>query len=711
MTAFRTGTLLFTLAACALLVLTQNAAASANAPIQVKREPRKVHVSTPQMDLLFNLQTGRWEAEWKGRAALRPAIHGADCAVKLDNGTQVTASEYSGHTCLASDIAPIKDSLGSGTQIVIHHRMAGQPELRQIFRVYSNCSYFFVRLEAVSSHLLSTHDISPVVIDSAKTPGAAVDLGSGDKPRTLFVPYDNDSFIRYDSDYASSSFETTAVYDNASRHGFVIGSVTHDLWKTGITMGGTAPHRLTELRVFGGVTGKDTRDTQPHGSVIGTVVASPQVLVGYFPDWRDGMETYGRVNARLSPPIVWAGTVPIGWNSWAAYMTSVSSANYLAASDFLKATMQPLDSAAWTATYVNLDSFWDNFSVEKKIEDVRQIHARGQKAGIYWTPFVYWGSDLTQKVEGTGGRYTYGDAVLKDASGKPLPTLDGGLPMDPTHPATLERIDWECSQFVAWGFDFVKLDFLTHGSLEGIHFDPHITTGTAAYNAGMARVTADLSPSKIGRPFFISLSIAPLFPAGYGHSRRISCDTFGTIGNSEYMLNSLTYGWWQGGTIYAFNDGDHAVLYQAHGQPVTTPAEGRSRLNASVVAGSLILDSDDLLDPKARERVIPLLSNKEVMALAKEGKSFRPVEGDTGDQASDVFVRANHASGDFYVGVFNYSPSSPVTKHLDFSRLGLSPSAHYRVYDLWTRQISSAHGKLSVDLEAGSSTLLRLTHE
>ena len=45
-------------------------------------------------------------------------------------------------------------------------------------------------------------------------------------------------------------------------------------------------------------------------------------------------------------------------------------------------------------------------------------------------------------------------------------------------------------------------------------------------------------------PYVISLSIAPIFPGQYAHGRRISCDVFGTINWTEYMLNSLSYGWW-----------------------------------------------------------------------------------------------------------------------------------------------------------------------
>ena len=63
--------------------------------------------------------------------------------------------------------------------------------------------------------------------------------------------------------YVSS--ELTAIYDNTSRNGLVIGSVTHDTWKTGIYWSGSND-KLNELRVYGGFTSStSTWDTIPHG--------------------------------------------------------------------------------------------------------------------------------------------------------------------------------------------------------------------------------------------------------------------------------------------------------------------------------------------------------------------------------------------------------------------------------------------------------------
>lgn len=80
------------------------------------------------------------------------------------------------------------------------------------------------------------------------------------------------------------------------------------------------------------------------------------------------------------------------------------------------------------------------------------------------------------------------------------------------------------------------------------------------------------------------------------------------------------------------------MLYQAKGHNVVSDAEARSRINASAIAGTISLDSVDLTNPNAQVRVAQLLENREILALAASGRTFRP-EGDTGDAAADTLVR------------------------------------------------------------------------
>src|SRR5437762_525518 len=83
--------------------------------------------------------------------------------------------------------------------------------------------------------------------------------------------------------------EAAAFYDNVTRNGIVVGSVTHDTWKSGVYYAGSNG-KLDAMNVFGGAVDKTlTHDVLPHGKVRGASVASPVMFVGYAADWRDAM--------------------------------------------------------------------------------------------------------------------------------------------------------------------------------------------------------------------------------------------------------------------------------------------------------------------------------------------------------------------------------------------------------------------------------------
>jgi hypothetical protein len=86
------------------------------------------------------------------------------------------------------------------------------------------------------------------------TPGG-VDLGTNSDNRALIVPFDNDSFtFSYNAmpiNNTSSSYEISAFFDNTSRNGLVVGTVTHDAWKTGVYFQGSN-NKLDVLNVYGG---------------------------------------------------------------------------------------------------------------------------------------------------------------------------------------------------------------------------------------------------------------------------------------------------------------------------------------------------------------------------------------------------------------------------------------------------------------------------
>jgi hypothetical protein len=613
------------------------------------------------------------------------------------DGARKVANFYAGvqlATYTTTTMYRTRSCVVRGNQAVVTSTAPGLPTIEQSF-VLDGGNKFLARATVIGDGL-ATNWISPVVVD---TPGG-LDVGSDGDVRVLQVPFDNDAWVSYDARAITgastgTSYEVAAIYDNTTRNGIVIGSVTHDTWKTGVFYVGSKG-KLDAMNAFGGAVDPAwTRDVLPHGKVTGRSIASPIIFVGYAPDWRDLMEEYAAANLAIRPPLAWNGGVPFGWNSWGTLQDKVMYQQAIGVSDFVKGNLQGAGFANDGVVYINLDSYWDNLSGDQLDAFVAHCHVNGQKAGIYWTPFVDWGKSATRPVEGSS--YLYSDVWLRNGSGDPI-ELDHAYAIDPTHPGTRARIDKFIDEFKRRGFEYVKLDFLTHGALESsVRFDPTVETGIQAYNQGMQYVV-----DRIAGTMFISESIAPIFPHGFAHARRVSCDAFGAalgLTSTHYQMNSASYGWWINRHLYRFNDPDQMVFAGF------SATDNMSRLVSAVVSGTVFLNGDDLTRAPAQALARAYLTNNRINDVARLGTAFRPVEGNTGTDPSSALVL--HEGGATYLAVFNFG-SAAVTASVDLARAGLDATTRYDVTDLWSGAASTARGALSAPVDAGSARLFAL---
>jgi alpha-galactosidase len=682
--------------------------------VRLSLNEERLIVDNGLMTIESNLRDGTMSFRWRNGSALT----GLFSETAYGRGF-VRTSACGSHLVDESSIREVNDGFGHGISWSIKHIEHGVPVLRQRFYCYEGLPYILMELEVESDTEWETGEMTPLA--ALRNDGTILSTSASietvkEELRVLFVPFDNDKWVRYGAypiPCSVESYEVTAVYGAESRSGIVLGSVRHDFWKTAIQVEGTFAGEISRLRVFGGASGLHTRDTLRHGTTRGLVNVSPLIFVGSFDDYRDGMEAYGRANAVLEPMLPWEGGVPFGWNSWSAVMGRLDLDVYVHTSDFIRQELQDDGFHGDDGVvYINFDAFWNKLTSEELSEAVRRVKGNGQKPGIYFSPFAYWGKDPELPIEGYDGQYKYRDILLKDETGTVLPTLDGAYAIDLSHPVALERIRTQLEDFVKWGFDYVKCDFLSHGAMEGCRYNPEIRSGKQAYRLGMAVIRDTLAPEKIGRPFFINLSIAPLFPHGYAHSRRISCDAFGLIGDTEYMLNAVTYGWWINDSLYRFNDPDHTVLYKSENQRESTEQEGRSRLTSSIIAGTSLLLGDDYRQDEAARRARNWMTHPEVMELARLGRTFRPVDGPGGSGASDVFVLDVVAGNEAWVAVFNYGRETNSHKYLEMRRLGITGKGGWTVRDVWSGEeqaLAAGTNGFSVLLAPAESKLLRIS--
>src|SRR5260370_33283984 len=218
---------------------------------------------------------------------------------------------------------------------------------------------------------------------------------------------------------------------------------------------------------------------------------------------------------------------------------------------------------------------------------------------MYGMSFVDWGSaQQGSNYFMTGsGTYKWSDAYLRTASGN-VQTIDGGIAIDPTHPGFKQMAGYYLSYFKSRGFDYLKLDFLTHGALEGAHYDTNAATGIQGYNQGMQYLLAQNN----GR-MFLNESIAPIFPYQYAHSRRVYFDAPGSISDTEGTMQAVNYGWWINRRLYQFSVPDMMKFSGASANA------NQSRLISAAVTGNGFLKNDDLGSSAGQGRARTGLAN------------------------------------------------------------------------------------------------------
>nr|WP_295922818.1 T9SS type A sorting domain-containing protein [uncultured Dyadobacter sp.] len=616
------------------------------------------------------------------------------------NSDQVYNSRQ-GYTSRTYASSPVTDGFGTGTKHVVTMSGSGLLGMQQVFYTYPGKDHFFTEL-VLTGNGSNCYSMTPLVSND-------VDIHSNTDRRALFVPFDNDAWIRYDAKeirYANFfSSEAGAIYDNATRKGLVIGSVEHSVWKTGVNLVGEGRGTTSYLSVVAGWTQEGvTRDKRGHGwvSVGRTSCRSPKIMVSYGADWRSNFDEYGKANAIAEPRYIfnWTAGTPFGWNSWGAIQSAIDLPKAKSVVDFFSTGVPDFRNSDNTL-YIDLDSYWDNMSggglngnFAELTEFANYCKSKGFKPGIYWAPFVDWGKSARQME---GSSHNYQDAWTK-ANGNPV-ELDGAYALDPTHPGTKARLQMVIGKFIACGFEMIKIDFLGHAALEAdSYYDNIIHTGMEAYRKGMEFLTDQLDGKML-----VYAAISPSLATGrYAHMRRIACDAYKDISETAYTLNSTSYGWWQQ-HIYNYLDGDHLVF------GAETAGENRARLASGIVTGTLITGDDFSTTGAWTAASQTLLQNEDLLTLAADGKVFTPMEGNTGNQASEVFVK--NIGNKYYLAIFNYGGSAK-SFAIDLARTGMSGTDVYSTKELFSgnqnlrQAAANAQGTFSITVPTSDAVIV-----
>ncbi|MBO4642911.1 MAG: hypothetical protein J5661_08680 [Bacteroidaceae bacterium] len=573
--------------------------------------------------------------------------------------------------------------------------------------------YLLCGAKLSSSSSLKSNYLAPICINQPYPLFAA-----SESNRMLKVPFDNDDFVRYHQYPFGSemtSFEVGAFYQGETREGLIIGSVDHDHWKSGLVARTSLQGDVERLRVYSGMSHRETRDVLPHGSLRGNEIRSARFFITYTKDWRDGMEQFAKACLKVVPGRHnWTHGTPFGWQSWGVMSDKNSFQVDVAVSNYFHDVLQPGDFCNEQGKIVMSIDAWDNLQDSQKDELCKICKANNQIPGTYWTPFCLWWDArriMNNKLPGQD-KYMAHECILK-ANGKYL-KYDGAYCLDPTHPGVKAWIDAEIRKIKAHGFEYLKVDFTDNGMIQAdSYYNPDVHTGVEAYNEGF---TYFCKKADEGTPLYIALSIAPIFPYQYGNSRRIACDTWGRIKHTEYSMNAISGGWWTS-LLYQYNDPDHCPLIGNEDALQTTLSENRARITNLMCAGmALVCDNFDLEDKSgrgdaklSRERAPQVMMNREVNAVGRLGRSFRPIYGyqefQGKHEGAENFFQLDTEECT-YVAVFNYG-KQPLQGTLPLKLLGLKSVSEG--YELWTQtKLASITEVFTYDVPAMDARLYKL---
>ncbi|MBC7262183.1 MAG: alpha-galactosidase, partial [Chloroflexi bacterium] len=269
-----------------------------------------------------------------------------------------------------------------------------------------------------------------------------------------------------------------AVWDGKCKTAFVVGALTAEKWKTSIQL---KPDFLRNRFAHWQV------DNLGNALLpAGATFRSEKILIGSYTDPLLALEEYASAVREVNG--VRLREKAAGWCSWPYYYRKITAADVLRNAQFIK------DKLGSRYPYILIDSGWftcrgdwvanDQFP-DGMAATARQIHGLGLKAGLWFAPFLV---DKESALLGEhpdwfvrredGSLYVY----KQDMSAPDRYVLDG------SHPAVQEWLmQWFARVVKEWGYEYLKLDFLHAGAVEGKRYDPSMT-GMEALRAGLRAI-------------------------------------------------------------------------------------------------------------------------------------------------------------------------------------------------------------------------------
>lgn len=666
-------------------------------------------ISNGVYTITYNLNTGRGNIRFGDRDVVQGFY--SSCKLATENGIILSSYDPGVREVAVEELI---DSIygREGKRLILTNILDSGYEMKVSFDMYDDESFLLSEIEvsSIDNTTLEVELISPISCEQ-------IDIGEYSDERIFTTPYtnNNDFGVAPVNDFGTFpdgtafdglSYWVCSIFDNKNYAGFIAGAATTIDWKSF--------QQLEEADAFNGPV-QGVKLYNAGGTQTGSRIKSDKFFLGYYEDYRDGLEEYGEIYAQGEERMHWDGDVPLGYNSWYATRFVHSLDDMKNVVDYVAENLKD-----YGYEYVNLDA--TPLTDREKLEFAKYCNEKGLKAGAYECPFIVWESQLGETIPGTV--YTYDEAMLRDENGEPISWyLGGAFVLDATHPAGEAAINQSIGKIIDYGYEFFKLDFIDYGMQEGNHYISNMN-GMKAFRHGMEiiRNLVEEAEETRGQKIFISESIAPLYPSAFAHARRTGCDT--ELGISEKAYSGLerqafnaVASWFTNGTIWQYNDADMVLVdnYVGSSYWMNTYSQNHARILGNYVAtgGGVWLLSDNLplLD---RDRMEQIVMNESLLEVARKGEAGRPVKMTNflhHNEESPALTYFKDDNDDRIVVVTNWDRSRGKSIDIEWQDIELQPDRAYDVIDITNNNyLGSYSDKVTIDFEGAlDSRLLRIT--
>jgi alpha-galactosidase len=406
----------------------------------------------------------------------------------------------------------------------------------------------------------------------------------------------------------------------------------------------------------------------------------------------------------------WGGSLapPMGWSSWSSLHGKISASIIEAQADVVHASLQ-----RYGYQYVNIDAgwfkgvdqygrqTWDPTLFPGGISTVAAyVHKLGLKLGIYLTPGIP-AEAVAANSPILGTPYHISD--IADTATPGNTAGQGAARIDFGKPGAAAYVQSQANLLASWGVDYLKMDFVGPG---GGRVAADNRPDIEAWHTAIAKTRRPIHLELSNSLSFANASVWEHNSNGWRIEGDIECYSKcpGQLTRWSQVIKRFADApqWIPFAGPGHWNDLDSLEVGNGTVDGLTADEKQTTATLWSIEAAPLLLGTDlTKLDPTD----LPLITNREVIAVDQAGRPAHPVSQATPQQVW-FSQNAGHGGRDFTVALFNLGDTAAAVT-ANWSDLGLPAGSTAMVRDLWQHtNLGRQTGGFTTTLAPHASMLL-----